>query len=129
VIFLDEVDPVSSPMKAKGVAELGICGQQRSFDVAKSDPFPRSRCLSSWLSGCRNSMTMNWCSFSLPRRVPDSRDPEDGVNGNLQGLLMRELAVGGNGSIAVVNSSFKVNAASRAWLMRRVLSARKKDRE
>jgi len=26
VIFLDENDPVSSPMKAKGVAELGICG-------------------------------------------------------------------------------------------------------
>jgi len=26
VIFLDEVDPVSSPMKAKGVGELGICG-------------------------------------------------------------------------------------------------------
>jgi len=26
VIFLDEVDPLSSPMKAKGVAELGICG-------------------------------------------------------------------------------------------------------
>ncbi|HEY5801905.1 MAG TPA: xanthine dehydrogenase family protein molybdopterin-binding subunit, partial [Burkholderiaceae bacterium] len=26
VVFLDEVDPVSSPMKAKGVAELGICG-------------------------------------------------------------------------------------------------------
>jgi xanthine dehydrogenase YagR molybdenum-binding subunit len=26
VIFLDEADPYSSPMKAKGVAELGICG-------------------------------------------------------------------------------------------------------
>ena len=26
VIFLDEVDPISSPLKAKGVAELGICG-------------------------------------------------------------------------------------------------------
>ena len=26
VVFLDEVDPESSPMKAKGVAELGICG-------------------------------------------------------------------------------------------------------
>ena len=26
VIFLDEVDPMASPMKAKGVAELGICG-------------------------------------------------------------------------------------------------------
>jgi xanthine dehydrogenase YagR molybdenum-binding subunit len=26
VIFLDGADPMSSPMKAKGVAELGICG-------------------------------------------------------------------------------------------------------
>jgi xanthine dehydrogenase YagR molybdenum-binding subunit len=26
VIFLEETDPLSSPMKAKGVAELGICG-------------------------------------------------------------------------------------------------------
>ncbi len=26
MIFLEETDPMSSPMKAKGVAELGICG-------------------------------------------------------------------------------------------------------
>ncbi|TDR89998.1 aldehyde oxidoreductase molybdenum-binding subunit PaoC [Enterovirga rhinocerotis] len=26
VVFLDEADPMSSPMKAKGVGELGICG-------------------------------------------------------------------------------------------------------
>jgi xanthine dehydrogenase YagR molybdenum-binding subunit len=26
VVFLDEADPTSSPMKAKGIAELGICG-------------------------------------------------------------------------------------------------------
>ncbi len=26
VLFLDEVDPISSPMKAKGVGELGLCG-------------------------------------------------------------------------------------------------------
>jgi xanthine dehydrogenase YagR molybdenum-binding subunit len=26
VIFLDEVDPISSPMKSKGVGELGLCG-------------------------------------------------------------------------------------------------------
>ena len=26
VIFLDETDPISSPMKAKGVSELGLCG-------------------------------------------------------------------------------------------------------
>ena len=24
--FLDETDPISSPMKAKGVGELGLCG-------------------------------------------------------------------------------------------------------
>ena len=26
VVFLDEADPISSPMKAKGVGELGLCG-------------------------------------------------------------------------------------------------------
>jgi len=26
VVFLDTLDPVISPMKAKGVGELGICG-------------------------------------------------------------------------------------------------------
>ena len=26
VVFLDEVDPIASPMKAKGVGELGLCG-------------------------------------------------------------------------------------------------------
>jgi xanthine dehydrogenase YagR molybdenum-binding subunit len=26
VVFLDETDPMSSPMKAKGVGELGLCG-------------------------------------------------------------------------------------------------------
>jgi len=26
VVFLDETDPTTSPMKAKGVGELGICG-------------------------------------------------------------------------------------------------------
>jgi len=26
VIFIDETDPLSSPMKAKGIGELGLCG-------------------------------------------------------------------------------------------------------
>jgi xanthine dehydrogenase YagR molybdenum-binding subunit len=26
VVFLDETDPTSSPLKAKGVGELGMCG-------------------------------------------------------------------------------------------------------
>ena len=26
MIFLDETDPIASPVKAKGVGELGVCG-------------------------------------------------------------------------------------------------------
>ena len=43
VIFLDETDPASSPMKAKGVAELGISGQwahmsaKSCFRMARND--------------------------------------------------------------------------------------------
>src|SRR3546814_3909313 len=35
VIFLEETDPISSPMKAKGVGELGICGVAAA--VARSE--------------------------------------------------------------------------------------------
>jgi hypothetical protein len=31
---------------------------------------------------------------------------------------MRKLAVNGDGAIAIVNSSFKPNEASRVWLIR-----------
>jgi hypothetical protein len=42
----------------------------------------------------------------------------DGSNGSSQGLLMRKLAVGRNGDIAIVNSSFQEGKRSRVWLMR-----------
>jgi hypothetical protein len=41
-----------------------------------------------------------------------------GWNGSSQGLLMRKLAVNGDGAIAIVNSSFKPNEASHVWLIR-----------
>jgi hypothetical protein len=62
-------------------------------------------------------------SFSLPASIPDTRDPS-GVNGGLQGLLMRKLATARSGSVAVVNSSFTTNVGSRVWLKRGVLSPR-----
>lgn len=34
VIFLDETDPISSPMKAKGIGELGICGMAAAVSNA-----------------------------------------------------------------------------------------------
>jgi hypothetical protein len=55
-------------------------------------------------------------SFSAPVRVPGSAGP--GWNGSSQGLLMRKLAVGGDGAIAIVNSTFKERERSRVWLIR-----------
>jgi hypothetical protein len=48
--------------------------------------------------------------------VPDSAGA--GWNGSSQGLLMRKLAVGRQGAVAIVNSSLKQNDASRVWLTR-----------
>ncbi len=56
-------------------------------------------------------------SFSEPAIVPGTADLDLGVNGSLQGLLMRKLAVDGN-TVAVVNSTFKQDEASHVWLIR-----------
>jgi hypothetical protein len=50
--------------------------------------------------------------------VPGTADGALGANGGLQGLLMRKLAVGVDGSIAVVNSSFDEGEVSRIRLIR-----------
>lgn len=34
VVFLDETDPMSSPLTAKGVGELGICGVGAAIAIA-----------------------------------------------------------------------------------------------
>lgn len=55
-------------------------------------------------------------TFSAPSRVPGTVDSALGVNGSLQGWLMRKLAVNDSGAIAVVNSTFSRNRDSRVWL-------------
>jgi hypothetical protein len=61
-------------------------------------------------------------SFSAPQEIPGSAAPDGGGNGSQQGLLMKKLAVGNSGAVAVVNSSLKENERSRVWLMRGNLS-------
>lgn len=56
-------------------------------------------------------------TFSSPSIVPGTGDPRLGFNGSLQGLLMRKLAVNEAGAIAVVNSTFRPNDASRIRLV------------
>ena len=62
-------------------------------------------------------------TFTPPRVLPGSLDPELGYNGSQQGLLMRKLAVNEAGGIAVVNSTFKLNEESHIWLIRGRLTA------
>lgn len=57
-------------------------------------------------------------SFAAPTVVPGTDHPDFRVNGSLQGLLMRKLAVSGAGEVAVVNSSFEPGEASRVRLVR-----------
>lgn len=57
-------------------------------------------------------------TFTIPAMVPGSRDPAGGGNGSHQGLLMNKLAMHETGNIAIANSSLKLNAGSRVWLMR-----------
>ena len=56
-------------------------------------------------------------SFGEPVLVPGTADPAFSVNGSLQGLLMRKLAVNRTGDIAVVNSAFEPGEASRVRLL------------
>ena len=59
----------------------------------------------------------NGHTFGLHSAVPGTADPDVGVNGSLQGLLMRKLAVAKDGTMAVVNSSFREGAGSRVRLI------------
>jgi hypothetical protein len=59
--------------------------------------------------------------FGAPQFIPGSADPEGGLNGSTQGLLMNKLAVRADGEIAVVNSALKIGTHSRVWLLRGVL--------
>ncbi len=55
--------------------------------------------------------------------VPDSRDPGGGNNGSAQGLLMKKLALDGQGRIAIVNSAMREGKGSRVWVLRGRLPA------
>jgi hypothetical protein len=56
-------------------------------------------------------------SFRSHGLVPVTGDAEFAVNGGLQGLLMRKLAVASDGTIAIVNSSFREEHLSRIRLI------------
>jgi hypothetical protein len=93
---------------------LGIDASGNIFVMWELFPEPRARprglAITVSLDGGRN--------FSAPQTIPGSIAPDGGSNGSHQGLLMKKLAAGGSGKVAVVNSSLKENEGSRVWLMR-----------
>lgn len=56
-------------------------------------------------------------TFSASTVVPGTADVWLGINGSLQGALMRKLAVADDGTVAVVNSSFRDGQVSRVRLI------------
>jgi hypothetical protein len=58
-------------------------------------------------------------TFAAPAVVPGSDEARLGVNGSLQGFLMRKLAVNASGAVALVNSTFAPGRSSHIWLWRK----------
>jgi len=63
VIFMDETDPFSSPMKAKGVGELGICGVAAAIAIIHAQRY-RFRVT----TACRLSVRRRTPSFPMSSR-------------------------------------------------------------
>jgi hypothetical protein len=57
-------------------------------------------------------------TFAPASLIPGSIPAGEGVNGSLQGLLMRKLAVNRAGAMAIVGSTFWPNERSNVWLLR-----------
>lgn len=93
---------------------LGLDGAGRLHVVWELYRDPRGRptglCITSSSDGGR--------TFAGPTLVPGSVDPSLGFNGSQQGLLMRKLAVNARGELALVNSTFRQDDASRILLWR-----------
>jgi len=56
--------------------------------------------------------------FQAPSILADISANALGFNGGQQGLLMKKLAVGQAGIVAIVNSTFRPDEASHVWLLR-----------
>ena len=106
--------PQPKPFESASFPALSLDGAGNLYIIWELFPsrgdYPRGLGLTSSRDGGR--------TFAPPSVIPGSADPSFGVNGSQQGLLMRKLAVNRSADVAVVNSTFKRNQASRIWLFR-----------
>jgi hypothetical protein len=115
VIVDPGVDPGAQHFASANFPHLGLDGSDNLYVVW--DLFPRGQQRSAGL-GISFSGD-NGHTFASPGVIPGTVvEPHRGVNGSLQGLLMRKLSVNASGDIAVVNSTFKPGEGSRVRLYR-----------
>jgi hypothetical protein len=94
------------PQLALAGAERLLVAWDRYIDARKR---PRGLAFTASIDGGR--------SFREPSLVPGTGDRTLGVNGSLQGQLMRKLDANARGSVAVVNSRFRSGQASQVRLV------------
>ncbi len=110
----DISDPESEVFYSVNFPAIGIDGQEHVYVMFELFPEQGQRSRGLGLTYSSNGGR----TFSPPAMVPGSVDEHGGINGSLQGLLMRKLAVNAAGDIAVVNSTFIPGKSSHVQLFR-----------
>ena len=103
----------TSDVDSAGFPSLEITGDDGVYVVWERFPTIVGRSLGLGFAHSRDAGR----TFSSPSVVPGTADVWLGVNGSRQGMLMRKLAVAADGTIAVVNSSFREGTVSRVRLI------------
>ena len=116
----DISDPESEVFHSVNFPAIGIDGEEHVYVMFELFPDQGQRSRGLGLTYSSNGGR----SFSPPAMVPGSANDDGGVNGSLQGLLMRKLAVNVAGDIAVVNSTFIPGKSSYIRLYRARLAHR-----
>jgi hypothetical protein len=106
--------PVPGSYESAGFPGLGIDSNNNLYVTWELFPDHRQRPRGLGMTISRDGGK----SFAPPTVIPHSSDPAGGSNGSHQGLLMKKLAVNGNGTVTVVNSSLKQDEHSRVWMIR-----------
>jgi hypothetical protein len=115
VIVDPGVDPGLQQYASAHYPQLALDGIDRLYVVWDLFPGVRQRSAGLGISYSSDDGRTFASSWVIPGTVVA---PDRGVNGSLQGLLMRKLAVNASGDIAVVNSTFKPGEGSRVRLYR-----------
>lgn len=110
----DISDPESDVFDSVGFPSLSINGDDHLYVLFELFPVRGQRSRGLGLTYSNDGGR----TFASPDIVPGSADPPGSINGSLQGLLMRKLAVNKQGAIAVVNSTFDPGKSSHIWLFR-----------